>query len=69
LDGFGNLISNQPEANAFLDAELGKLAVEIKHAELNRLRYVDYEFFLDYKDIAIDGSTQTATVLLSIIDF
>ena len=66
LDGFGNLISNQPEANAFLGAELGKLAVEIKHAELNHLRYMNYVFFLDYKNITVDNSTQTATVSLSI---
>lgn len=62
LEGFGDLISDRPEAVAFLDAELDKLAVEIKHAELNRLRYVDYEFFLDFKDISTDDTTQTATV-------
>jgi hypothetical protein len=66
LDGFGNLISNQPKVNTFLDAELSKLAVEIKHAELNHLRYMDYKFFLDYKNIIIDSSTQTATVSLSL---
>ncbi len=38
LDGFGDLVSDGHEAKAFLDAELGKLSVEIKHAELNHLR-------------------------------
>ncbi|MBI5840759.1 MAG: amidase domain-containing protein [Chloroflexi bacterium] len=62
LDGFGDLVSNGPDAKVFVDAELGKLAVEIKHAKLNHLRYVDYKYFLDFSDIAIDTSSQMATV-------
>ncbi|MCZ7666520.1 MAG: hypothetical protein M5U34_04475 [Chloroflexi bacterium] len=40
FDGFGNLVSDIPDAAVFLETESGKLAVEIKHAELNHLRYV-----------------------------
>jgi hypothetical protein len=31
LDGFGDLVSDEADAKAFLDAELGKLALEIKY--------------------------------------
>ncbi len=62
LDGFGNLVSDSHDAKAFLDAELGKLSVEIKHAELNHLRYVDYKYYLNIKNISVDKPSQTATV-------
>jgi len=62
LTGFGDLVSDQPDAKASLDTELGKLAVDIKHARLNHLRYVDYKYSLDFKNIAVDTSSQIATV-------
>jgi hypothetical protein len=62
LGGFGDLTSDSPEAKGFLDAELDKLAVEMKHAELNQLRYVDYTYSLNFNSIAIDPSSQTATI-------
>lgn len=60
--GFGNLVSDTSEAKPFLRTELAKLAVEIKHAELDHLRYVDYKYSLDFRNIAINPSTNTATV-------
>lgn len=48
------------ETVAFLAAQ--KLSAEIKRAELNRLRYVDYKYFLDFRSIAIDPFTQIATI-------
>ncbi|MEW6400404.1 MAG: amidase domain-containing protein [Chloroflexota bacterium] len=60
--GFGNLVSGETEARVFLREEMGKLAVEIKRAELNHLRYVNYEYFLDFESITVDPITQTATV-------
>lgn len=66
LEGIDDLISDQPDAWAFADAELDKLAVEIKHTEINRLRFLDYEFFLDFKDISINDTAQTATVVVSV---
>jgi hypothetical protein len=62
LKGFGDLVSDQPDTKAFLDAELGKLAVDIKHARLNHLRYADLKYSLDFKNIAVDASSLTATV-------
>jgi PBP1b-binding outer membrane lipoprotein LpoB len=53
-NGFGDLVSDEPEAKDFLVTEMGKLAVERKHYELNKLRYVEYEYSLDYKDIVVD---------------
>lgn len=61
LTGFGDLVSDQPDAKIFLNAELGKLAVDIKHARLNHLRYVDYKYVLDFKNIVVDTASQTAT--------
>jgi len=62
LDGFGDLVSEEPDAKAFLDAELGKLAVEIKDTRLNNLRYAYYKYFLDFRSIVVDTSTQTVTI-------
>jgi len=61
-NGFGDLISDTPEAKAFLRDELGKLAVEIKHAELNRLRYVDYKYSLEFGNISVVMPSQNAVV-------
>ena len=61
-EGFSNLVSHGADAKAFLDVELGKLAVESKHAELNHLRYVKYEYFLDFINITFDTFSQIATV-------
>ena len=63
-DGFGDLMSDKQEAEIFLSEELGKLAAEIRHAELNHLRYADYRYFLDFDSITVDPSTQTVTILM-----
>jgi hypothetical protein len=64
-NGFGDIVSDTTDAKNFLREELGKLAVDIKHAELDHLRYVDYKYFLDFHSIAFDSATQTATILVS----
>ncbi|GAB4416465.1 MAG: hypothetical protein Kow002_02260 [Anaerolineales bacterium] len=66
LGDFNNIVSSQPDARAFLETELGKLEVEIKHLAVNQLRYVEYEFFLDFTDITINAATQTAIVSVSV---
>ncbi|MFZ5910688.1 MAG: hypothetical protein ACOYYU_11805 [Chloroflexota bacterium] len=63
-NGFGDLVSDGPDARDFLVTEMGKLAVERKHYELNQLRYVKYEYFLDFSNIEIDSSAQRAVVSL-----
>jgi len=64
LDGFGDLISNEPEASVFLEEELDKLKINLKYSELHNGRYVAYEYFLDYENISIDPISQRATVSL-----
>lgn len=64
LDGLGDLVSDEPDAKVFLDAELGKLAVRVKHIRLNNLRYADYKYFLDFRNIVVDESFQTTTILV-----
>ena len=66
LEGFNDLISNDPEATAFWEAEVSKLKVELKHAELNNLRYAAYEYFLDYKNASIDLISQRVAVSVSL---
>lgn len=50
--------------NAFLQAETGKLAVEIHHAQLYHLGYAQYQYTLDFKEMSVDPSGATATVSL-----
>jgi hypothetical protein len=64
-NGFGNLVSDTHEAGVFLREEMGKLAVEIKHAELDHLRYVNYKVFLNFRSITVDPKSKTATISVS----
>lgn len=64
LKGFDSLLSVSPEAKAFWEMEAKKLFVEIKHAELNQLRYVEYDFSLDYLSVKIDPTALRAAVVL-----
>lgn len=64
LEGFDSLLSESPEAKVFWEREAKKLAVEIKHAELNQLRYTEYDFSLDYLSVKIDPATLIATIVL-----
>ncbi len=47
LVDFGNLISKSDEGKSFLQAESGKLKIQIKSAEVFQLRYSQYDFYLD----------------------
>ena len=64
INGFGDLVSDSPDAMDFLTTEMAKLAVQRKWIDLNRFGYVKYEYSLKYKDIVIDTSAQIATVSL-----
>jgi len=64
LNEFGDLVSNSADAKKFLGLELGKLKVDLRNAELNHLRYVDYKYSLEYDNFAFDPQTQTATAEL-----
>ena len=62
LEGFENLTEQLSDGDTFLSAELDKLEIEIQHAKYNRLRYSQYEFFLNFKSLSINTLTQVATV-------
>ncbi len=61
-NGFGDRVSDAREAEVFVREETAKLAVQIKHAELDDLRYVSYKVFLNFRSVTIDPSTQVATI-------
>jgi len=64
LNKIGNLVSLEPDARAFLDDELAKLALEIKYGELNGSRYVSYKYFLDFREFSFDTVSELVSVLV-----
>ncbi len=62
--GFGDLVSDGPDAKDFLVTEIAKLAVERKHYELNELLFVEYKYSLNYQSIIVDDSSGMADVSL-----
>ncbi len=62
LEDFSKLVDITSEGKSFWDQELDKLNIEIYHAKLYHLRFVQYEYFLDFREVMIDTSTQLATV-------
>lgn len=62
LQDFGELFDKSSSENSFLRSESDKLEVEIHHAQLYHLGYSQYKYYLDYKKISINPSTQIATV-------
>jgi hypothetical protein len=47
-----------------LRSEQDKLEVELYNAEIHRLRYVKYEFSLEFEDMLVDATTQTAVIVV-----
>jgi hypothetical protein len=64
LEDLNSLIKEFGHENSSLRSEKDKLEIELYHAKLYHLRYVDYKFFLDFRDVSIDIATQTTTVSL-----
>ncbi len=62
LPDFGDVISNEPDGKAFLDAEMHNLAVWTQYARLNSLRYSYYKYSLTFQNITTDPITQLVTV-------
>jgi hypothetical protein len=58
------MMDNSPQSNSFLNSESDKLEIEIQHAKLNKLSYAEYKYILDFMEILVDTSSQTATVSL-----
>lgn len=65
LEDFRSFIDGSTQGDAFLRAETDKLEIELRHAQIYQLRYVEYDFSLDFTEIAIDASTQTATAFVT----
>jgi hypothetical protein len=64
LEDLAPHVIQSASGNAFLQAETGKLAVEIHHAQLYRLGYAQYQYTLDFKEISVDPSGSIATASL-----
>ena len=58
VSDFSHLISTSPEADSFWQEESDKLEAQIKHANIKTLRYLEYEFFLEFKDILVDNNNK-----------
>ncbi len=64
LEDFSSFIAETDEGQSFWEAEEKKLALEIEHARIYDLAYLQYEFFLGYEDILIDQSSESAKVFV-----
>ncbi len=64
LEDFSKMVDIATEGKTFWEPESDKLNVEIYHAKLHHLRYVQYEYFLDFREVTIDASSLSATVYL-----
>jgi len=62
--GFGDLISDLPEARDFEEIEIAKLQVQAKYWELNKFRYTDYNHSLEYDNFTFDQEKNQVTVYL-----
>ena len=62
--GFGDLISDLPEARDFEEIEVAKLQVQAKYWELNKFRYTDYNHALEYDRFTFDQEKNQVTVYL-----
>jgi len=63
-EDFDSLFAKIVQGNSFLGQEKEKMEIELYHAELYNLRYVEYKYSLDFRDVSIDIASQTATVSL-----
>ena len=62
--GFGDLVSDGPDAKDFLVTEMAKLDLESKYYELKGLRYSEYKYSLNFQSIIVDDVTGMADVSL-----
>lgn len=62
LEDFGHLVSRRNKAQRFLQEETDKREIEIFKADINELRYLKYDYFLEYDSIKIREQTDTAVV-------
>ncbi|MCZ7550979.1 MAG: amidase domain-containing protein [Anaerolineales bacterium] len=62
LEHFKGLVDDTPIGSNFLSSESEKLEIELEHAKMYHLRYLEYEYYLDFGDILFDSESQSVTV-------
>lgn len=63
VEDFGFLVEESTQGRTFFAFESDKRDIEVYHAKLHRLRYLNYEYFLDIVYIStLDKNTQTISV-------
>jgi hypothetical protein len=65
VQDFGPHVADTVRARQFLATERDKRDVEIFQAGLFNLRYIKYNYSLDFGDIQVDAATKEASVVLS----
>jgi len=67
VEDFGYLVENTTQGYSFFASEFDKRDIEIYHAKLHRLRYQNFEYFLDFEDIStVDKNTQIISVTVTV---
>lgn len=61
---FSSLVGDSREAKSFLQSEMEKRKIELYHARLNQLRYIQYDYSLSIQDIVFNPSLDRAVVKL-----
>lgn len=56
-----NVVGKTPYAQAFLGRESDKLSMEFHHLKRNQLRYLSYQYSLDFQKITINNGSYQAT--------
>jgi len=64
LEDFTDLIATSQEGISFWEEEKTILEIRLKHAQFRHLGYLEYDFFLDYKDISLDAAGEEFIVLV-----
>ena len=65
LANFSELTDGSPQADDFLKSESDKLEIEIYNAKTHHLRYIQYKYILDFKEVSIDEENNSAIVALT----
>ena len=62
IKNFNHMMSSTEKSKEFLKSETDKREIELYNAKINKLRYLSYEYFLEFKDLKINKKENTATV-------
>lgn len=62
IKNFNHMMSSTEKSKEFLKSETDKREIELYNAKINKLRYLSYEYFLEFKDLKINKKENTATL-------